>query len=345
MTPSPSAEQDSSAGKNSGAGKNAGGDRGGDQDAGTSGSAPPSESLLTVLIALAANAIIAVAKTLVAVITGSASMVAEAAHSWADTGNEVLLLIAERRGRKGRDDTHPQGYGREAYVWSMFAAFGLFTVGAVVSIQHGISELGSTDPGEDYFWAYIVLALSFVLEGTSFIRSYQQSKKQADRRRIGVFDQVLTGSDPTVRAVFAEDAAALIGIAFAFLGILLHQLTGKAVFDAIGSILVGVLLGVVAVILIDRNRRFLVGESVDKPARHHILELLKGHPDIDRVTYLHAEFVGPGQLYIVAAVDIMGNQTEDHVAVRLRRIEAQLERNDHVTEAVLTLSAPAEVSL
>ncbi len=125
-------------------------------------------SLRTVIIAFGANFVVAVAKTIAAILTGSASMVAESAHSWADTGNEIFLLLAERRSVRPRDSAHPVGYGREAYVWTLIAAFGLFTAGAVFSIMHGFSELTSTRTAGDFAVAYVVLAVSFVFEGISF---------------------------------------------------------------------------------------------------------------------------------------------------------------------------------
>ena len=129
---------------------------------------PKDESLLTVVIALAANVLVALAKSVAAAFTGSASLVAEAAHSWADVGNEVFLLVAARLSARPRDRTHPFGYGREAYVWSMFAAFGLFTAGSVVSIWHGVQSLAAEESETEYLWGYIILALAFVLEGVSY---------------------------------------------------------------------------------------------------------------------------------------------------------------------------------
>jgi cation diffusion facilitator family transporter len=304
-----------------------------------------SNSVRTVAIAFGANALVATAKTIAAALTGSASMVAESAHSWADTGNEVFLFVAERRSARARDARHPHGFGKEAYVWSMFAAFGLFTVGAVISIMHGVQELTSTDPGDDYFVAYLVLGISVVLEGVSFVQAYRQVHSSATERGMGTLHHVLATSNTTLRAVFAEDAAALIGLGLAFLGILLHQLTGLAIFDALGSILVGVLLGVVAVILIDRNRRFLVGEPASPEVRKTLIDRLAAHPDVEKVTYVHLEYVGPENFYLVAAVDLVGNDPERDVAVDLRAIALTIEESPYIEEVVLTLSLPGEGAL
>lgn len=303
------------------------------------------DSVVTVIVAFAANLLIAVAKTVAALLTSSASMLAEAAHSWADTGNEVFLLVAERRSGRRRDARHPMGYGKEAYVWSMFAAFGLFTAGAVVSISHGVNELLHPEPATDYLIAYVVLGVAFVLEGISFTQAFRQTRRNADRVRRRHLAYVLNTSNPTLRAVFFEDAAALIGLLIAFGGIALHELTGSPVPDAVGSILVGLLLGVVAVVLINRNRRFLVGQTVPADYRERVLGDLLASAEIERVTYLHLEFVGPERVFLVAAVDLVGDDHEHDLAVRLRRIERSIEGHDAVEEAVLTLSTADEESL
>jgi cation diffusion facilitator family transporter len=305
----------------------------------------PAHASVTVLIAFAANILVAVAKSVAALISGSASMTAEAAHSWADTGNQVFLLIAERKAARKRDKTHPMGYGREAYVWSMIAAFGLFTAGAVVSVMHGIQQLITPEPAGDFTLAYVVLAIAFVLEGVSFAQAFRQSRKAARELDRNTLEQVLKSSDPTLRAVFAEDGAALIGLLIAFAGIALHQATGSTVPDAVGSILVGILLAVVAVVLIDRNRRFLVGQAVTSDVEEAMARRLLGFPEIERITYLHLEFVGPRRLYLVAAVDIQGDHREHDVAVALRRVERELEDHEMVEEAVLTLATADEPSL
>ena len=303
------------------------------------------QSLLTVLIAFLANLLIAIAKSIAAAITSSASMLAEAAHSWADAGNEIFLLVADRRSDREPDSRHPMGFGREAYVWSMFAAFGLFTAGAVVSIWRGIQKLIEPEEASNFLVAYVVLAIAFVLEGASFLRAMTQSRRMAAARDQGITNFVLNTSDPTLRAVFAEDAAALIGITIAAIGVGLHQATGSPTPDAIGSILIGVLLAVIAVFLIDRNRRFLVGEVVRPEIRQQVLRALVERPDIDRITYLHLEYVGPGRLYLVAAVDMTGDDVEPSLATRLRRVERELEQQDHIEEAVLTLATPDELSI
>lgn len=304
------------------------------------------ESTRTVVIAFFANLAIAVAKSVAAVVSGSASMLAEAAHSWADTGNQVLLFIADRKSRRPPDASHPFGYGRDAYVWSMFAAMGLFVAGAVVSVWHGVSQLGAEpEPAESFTLAYVVLAVAFVFEGISFRQAYRQTSREAAEYERDILEHALETSDPTLRAVFAEDAAALTGIVIAAVGIVLHQLTGSPVYDAVGSILVGVLLGVVAVVLIQRNRRFLTGQESDPRLRAGAVERIKQFPEVARVAYVRMEYVGPRQVLLVASIDLVGDYAESHVAYVLRALEHRLEENPRITDAVLTLAAPDEPSL
>jgi cation diffusion facilitator family transporter len=303
------------------------------------------DSALTVAVAFVVNLLIALAKTVAAVVTGSASLVAEAAHSWADAGNEVFLVIANRRSRRPPEPGHPHGFGREAYVWSLFAALGLFVAGAAVSVTHGVQELLDPEPAGDFVIGYVVLAVSFALEATSFLQSLRQAKPEARSMNRDLIEHVLATSDPTLRAVFAEDAAALIGLLIAGAGLGLHQITGSATPDAVGSILVGLLLGVVAVVLINRNRRFLIGEEADPRVRAATIRALLELPEVARVTYLRLEIIGPRMITIVGDVDLSGDDRESDLAVRLRALEAKISRSSVVVGAVLSLSTPDEPSL
>jgi cation diffusion facilitator family transporter len=304
-----------------------------------------SESLTTVLVALGANVAVAAAKSAAAVLTGSASLVAEAAHSWADAGNEVFLLIANRRSRRPPDLAHPFGHGREAYVWSMFAALGLFVAGAAVSVTHGIQELLAPEQASHFVIGYIVLGVSFVLEGISFLRSVRQARPEAQSMRRDLIEHVLATSDPTLRAVFAEDAAALTGLVIAAAALAARQLTGSPLPDAAGSMLIGALLAVTAIVLINRNRRFLIGQEADPRVRAAAIEALLDEPEIARVTYLRLEIVGPRMVSVVGDVDLTGDDTESRLAVRLRALEARISASPAVAGTVLSLSAPDEPTL
>ena len=304
-----------------------------------------SESLRTILVAFGANILIAVAKSFAGLLTGSASILAEAAHSWADTGNEVFLLIASRRSRRPADPTHPFGHGREAYVWSMFAALGLLVAGATVSITRGIQELISPEPASHFLVGYLVLAVSFVLEGVSFLQSVRQARPEAESRQQDLIEHVLTTSDPTLRAVFAEDSAALAGLIIATAGLAAQQLTGSSVPDAAGSILIGLLLAAVAILLISRNLRFLVGQEADPRVRAAAIQALLDAPEVARVTYLRLEIVGPRTVSVIGDVDLTGDDTEAHLALRLRALEARITASPAVAGTVLSLSAPDEPTL
>lgn len=197
----------------------------------------------------------------------------------------LLIAVAERLSKRPRDELHPFGYGREANVF---------------------------------------LAIAFVLEGISFLQALRQTRREAAERGLHPLRYIDQTSSPTLRGVFAEDAAALIGLLIAFGGIVAHQLTGNAIWDAIGSILVGVWLGVVALFLISRNRAFLIGQAVAPELRDQALGVLLERPEIDRVTFVFLEYVDPDRVLLIAAVDLHGNAIESDVAVLMDEVERDL---------------------
>jgi cation diffusion facilitator family transporter len=304
-----------------------------------------SESVTTVLVAFGVNVLVAAAKSVAAVVTGSASLLAEAAHSWADAGNEIFLMIANRRSGRPPDLAHPFGHGREAYVWSLFAALGLFVAGATVSVTHGVQQLLKPEPAGHFAVGYIVLAVSFVLEGVSFLQSVRQARPEAQSMQRDFIEHVLATSDPTLRAVVAEDSAALAGLLIAAASLAAHQLTGSPIPDAVGSIVIGVLLAVTALVLINRNRQFLIGQEADPRVRVAAIQSLLDAPEVARVTYLRLEIVGPRLVSVIGDVDLTGDDTESHLAVRLRALEDRISASPAVAGAVLSLSAPDEPTL
>ncbi len=309
------------------------------------GAKPERESALTVIVAFGSNLVVAAAKTVAAVVTNSAAMLAEATHSWADTANEVFLLVAQRRAALPPDDRHPLGYGREVYVWSMFAGLGLLAVGAGVSITHGIRELVDPTPADNFLVAYLTLAVAAIAETVSFTRARRQLRETAERTRRSLWGQVMRTSDPTVRAVFLEDYSALIGLAIAAVGIAANQVTGSTIPDAIGSILIGVLLAVIGFVLVDRNRSFLVGEVADDWVWNAALKNLLDQPEVARVTRLVVSTVGAGQLFVTAAVDLAGEPGESAASAQLAALERRAQQWQGVVKAEFTLSRPGEEAL
>jgi cation diffusion facilitator family transporter len=210
------------------------------------------ESRRTVVVALLSNLGIAVAKLAAAVVTGSTAMFAETVHSAADTGNSVLLLVAQHRSRR---PAAPSGLsrGREAYFWALLAAIGVFVVGAVLAVYEGVRELVNPVPVESFVVAYVVLAVAFLLDLVSFLRARRQLRREAQAMARGLLEHVRMTSDPTTRAVFAEDAAGLTGNVLAATGIALHQVTGSVIPDAVAAIGIGLVLGAVAVLLVETS--------------------------------------------------------------------------------------------
>ncbi len=252
----------------------------------------------TVIVAGAANLAIAVAKTIAAAVTGSAGLWAEAAHSFADTGNQALLLIGVRKSRIGADDRHPFGYGQERYFWSFLAAIGIFVVGGLLSIGEGVRSLLNPEPVRSAWVGITVLLVAGAFEGYSWHTARRQLRTEAKARRRTVIEHVSSASDPSPTAVYLEDSAALIGIGLALAALLLDLVTGHPFWDGIAGVAIGLLLIVVAVLLARRNKSLLLDESVPED----VLADLRNNLRMDGVMTqrLIAVYVGPSQILVCA---------------------------------------------
>lgn len=284
----------------------------------------PSESVLTVIVAGLANLAIAAAKFVAGLLTGSAAMLSEAAHSLADTTTEALLFTALRRGAKDPDDRHPFGYGKESYVWAFIAALFTFVAGAGFSIYHGIETILHGEDIGDFMVAYIVLAVSAVLEGISFIRALRQVRGEATRWRTSSSRFLRATPDTAVKAVFLEDSAALVGLALAAAGLGLTEATGDSVWDGIASIGIGLLLLVVAATLSVANVSLLVGRSVPRRLHLRLREELSGVPTVDRVDQLLTMQLGPEDVLVAAKVDFADDATGAEIEAAADAAERRL---------------------
>ncbi|WP_425426872.1 cation diffusion facilitator family transporter [Asanoa hainanensis] len=284
----------------------------------------PSESVLTVIIAGLANLAIAVAKFVAGLLTGSAALLSEAAHSVADTTTEALLYTALRRGAKDPDDRHPFGYGKESYVWAFLAALFTFVAGAGFSIYRGIETILHGEDISDFAVGYIVLAVSAVLEGISFLRALRQVRGEATRWRTSPFRFLRLTPDTTVKAVFLEDSAALIGLALAAAGLGLTEATGDPIWDGIASIGIGMLLLVVAFVLSLANISLLVGQSVPRRLHQRLREELAAVPTVDRVDQLLTMQLGPDDVLVAAKVDFDDTATGAEIEAAADAAERRL---------------------
>jgi cation diffusion facilitator family transporter len=287
----------------------------------------------TVLIAGAANLFVGAVKLVAGILVGSSAMLAEAAHSAADTLNQGFLWTSLRRSARPADARHPFGYGQERYFWSLLAAFGIFIAGAGFSIFEGLLAL-SHEGTENPLLAYLVLAAAAVAEGTSLARVLVQYRAEARRSHTEVLDQVRTNPDTTVRTTLFEDTAAMIGLALAAAGLVLRQVTGSAVWDGSASIAIGVLLIAVAIRLGLDSREYLIGRAANPTELQAIREEIDKTPGADRIVELLTMYLGPDQLIVAARVDFGGNLSADQaeeIADEIdRRLADRLNKTLHV---------------
>ena len=307
---------------------------GGEREAGQRKPASTSgETRRTVIVAGAANVFVGVIKLAAGLLTGSSAMLAEAAHSAADTLNQGFLLTSVHRGQRPADPSHPFGYGQERYFWSLLAAFGIFVAGGGFSIFEGILALGHEGSG-DLLIAYIALALAGVAEGTSLIRAYSQMRSEARRGHTGLVEHVQRSPDTTVKAALFEDLAAVIGLVLAATGLVLRQLTGSGVWDAAASMAIGALLIVVAVKLGLDSRDLLIGRAADPDEQRVIREEIEKTPGVDALVELLTMHLGPDRLLVAARVDFSGDINADEAEDLASKIDRRLAERLSVTPHV-----------
>ncbi|MGW3591136.1 cation diffusion facilitator family transporter [Streptomyces fungicidicus] len=293
---------------------------------------------VTVLVALAANLVIAVAKAVGGLLAASPALLSEAAHSVADSMNEVFLLAALRRSRRPADRRHPFGYGKERFFWSLLAAVGIFVMGGCFSFYQGVEALrnGGDEKLSGYVAGLIVLGVALLAEGGSLLRALYQIRRQGGR--------LSEMRDPALRTVVAEDGTAVLGVTLAIVGMALHMITGQVVWEASASLAIGALLVYVAYRLGREARDQLIGEAADSEASDRIRELLRTQPEIDSVEALLTMKTGLDTALVAARVDLVpGIESErlEEVAVRIKRsIARQVPEADQIFLDVTERGSP-----
>jgi cation diffusion facilitator family transporter len=280
-----------------------------------------SNNKLVLLAALGANLGIAVAKFVAAALTGSSAMLTEGFHSVVDSTNQLLLLYGERASQRPADDIHPLGYGRELYFWSFVVAILIFATGAGLSIYEGVRHIVHPAAIEDATIAYIVLGISFVLEGASWLTAVREFR--VTQGAYGWWQAVRRSKDPATFIVLFEDSAAMFGLIVAALGVFLAHWTGNPVWDGVASVVIGVALAFVAFMLARESKGLLIGERADPVLVDAIRAAFAAQPEVTAVQEVITIHIAPRKVFVAASVDF-----EDAVSVGdIERLIAKTEGN------------------
>jgi cation diffusion facilitator family transporter len=288
-----------------------------------------------VLAAFAANIGIAVIKFVAFVITGSASMLAESVHSVADSGNQALLLIGRHRAQREQTEEHQFGFGAERYFYGFIVALVLFIVGAVFSVYEGVQRILHPEHLTSPAVALAVLGLAAVLESLSFrtaIRESQQTKGPHPWRSLMHF--IRRAKAPEIPAVLLEDTAALAGLVFALVAVALTTITGNPRWDGVGSLGIGVLLGLVAGILATETKSLLIGESAAADVERAVVAALEDGPEVERVIHLRTLHLGPETLLVAAKIAIRGDQNAADLVAGIDRAERRVRATVPIAELI-----------
>ncbi|MEV8099423.1 cation diffusion facilitator family transporter [Kitasatospora sp. NPDC085879] len=282
--------------------------------------------------ALSANLAIAVGKFTAFAFTGSSSMLAEAVHSVADSGNQVLLLVGGKRSTREASEQHPFGYGRERYVYGFLVSIVLFSLGGMFAAYEGVEKIIHPHELTDWGWAVGVLVFAVVMEGWSFWTAYQESAKA--KGAFGWPEYIRRAKAPELPIVLLEDTGALIGLVLALLGVSLSVITGNGVWDGAGSLCIGLLLIVIALVLASETKSLLIGESADKEVVGEIRDALVDHDTVTDVIHMRTLHVGPEELLIAAKIAVNAEDTAAQVAAAIDAAEARVRRAVPIARAI-----------
>ncbi|WP_430333537.1 cation diffusion facilitator family transporter [Rhodococcus sp. ACT016] len=289
-----------------------------------------------IFAALTANAGIAVAKFTGFLITGSSSMLAESVHSVADTSNQGLLLFGQNRAEKQADKLHQFGYGRNRYFYSFVVALVLFTLGSLFAIYEGVHKIQHPEELSSPIVAVVILLVAIALEGYSFVTALGESRPLKGNASWWGF--IRTSRTPELPVVLLEDTGALIGLVLALGGVGLTMLTGDPVWDGVGTLCIGVLLGIIAIVLIVEMKSLLIGEGATQDEENRILDALVDGVRIDRVIHCRTQYLGPEEILVAAKVGIAPGSGIEDVATAID--EAEVRIRDAVPAARLIYIEP-----
>ncbi|HVK53130.1 MAG TPA: cation diffusion facilitator family transporter [Pseudoxanthomonas sp.] len=264
------------------------------------------DSTRAILFALGANFAIAVAKGVAAFITGSSAMLAETVHSLADCGNQLLLLLGLRQARRPASAEHPLGYGRAIYFWSFLVAVMLFTIGGMFSLYEGVHKLQHPEPLKQWWWAAGVLVFAIIAEGVSMRACLEEVNKSRGSR--GIWQWFRESRQAELVVIFGEDLAALLGLVFALMAVMLSVVTGNPLWDAIGTVVIGVLLLVIAVLVAIEVKAMLIGQSVDPELEQQITGWLRARSEVTHL--IHVITLQQGNDVVVSVQAVM-RETQD----------------------------------
>jgi cation diffusion facilitator family transporter len=286
-----------------------------------------------IVAALAANLGIALAKFVAFAFTGASSMLAEAIHSVADSGNQLLLLFGGRRARREATPEHPFGYGRDRYVYGFLVAIVLFSVGGLFAVYEGVHKLLHPEPLESWLWAVGVLVVALVLEGFSF----RTARREIDAVRPpqqSYWRFIRTARAPELPVVLLEDSAALLGLVIALLGVGLSVLTGSEVFDALGTVAIGLLLVAVAVVLGVETKSLLIGEAATVEVQRRIVAALEDGGAGPSVIHMRTQHLGPEELLVAAKIAVRHDETAAGVARAIDEAEARIRAVEPIARVI-----------